>query len=106
MDDKRQDDRVAINREFKDVDELMREYAMNISRGGVFIRTAEVLPVGTKVQLKFTVILEDFETIEGEGEVVRAVEPQDSETPGIGVVFTSLAGKSQEVLVRLFTKST
>ena len=103
MKDKRTEDRVQINHEFRDFGEFLREYAMNISEGGVFIRTADVLPVGTLVKLNFSVIVEDFETIEGEGQVVRAVEAEDSDTPGIGVVFTSLTDASRQVLARLFT---
>ena len=61
--DQRKDLRTEINHEFGSVNEFMREYAMNISDKGVFIRTAEVLPVGTKVRLKFTVIVDYFETI-------------------------------------------
>ena len=105
MTEQRREERLEINREFADVSSFLREYALNISAGGVFIRTAEVLPLGTKVKLKFTIIVDDFETIEGEGEVVRAVEPEDSNTPGVGVVFTSLTPASQQVLTRLFTKS-
>ena len=96
--------RSEINREFGSVNEFMREYAMNISDSGVFIRTAEVLPVGTKVRLKFSVIVDDFEIIEGIGEVVRSVEAEDSETPGMGVVFTELTPESQDVLSRLFVR--
>ena len=96
--------RSEINREFGSVNEFMREYAMNISDSGVFIRTAEVLPVGTKVRLKFSVIVDDFEIIEGIGEVVRSVEADDSDTPGMGVVFTELTPESQDVLSRLFVR--
>ena len=105
MAEQRREARIEINHEFADVASFLREYAQNVSADGVFIRTAEVLSVGTPVQLKFTVIVDDFETIEGEGEVVRAIEPQDSDTPGMGVVFTSLTPASQQVLARLFTKS-
>ena len=104
MNDKRKRRRVTINREFRSLQELMREYAMNLSEDGVFIRTSEVLPVGTEVELKFTVLVEDVETIEGVGRVVRAVEPADSDTPGIGVVFTKLSAASKQVLARLFTR--
>lgn len=102
--DQRRQERVAINHEFASLADFVAEYAMNLSKDGAFIRTAEVLPVGTLVNLKFTVIVEDFETIEGEGRVVRAVEAADSDTPGIGVVFTSLTPQSREVLARLFIR--
>lgn len=105
MAEKRHEPRVEVNREFTSFSEFVREYALNLSHSGVFIRTAEALPVGTQVKLRFTVIVDDFETIEGTGEVVRTVDPQDSEEPGVGVVFTSLTSESRDVLARLFTRS-
>ncbi len=112
MSDKRVGERIEINHEFRSVDAFLREYALNVSQGGVFIRTTELWPVGTVVQLNFTVIVEDFETIEGEGRVVRVVKSGEGrvmtdggmeEGPGVGVVFTSLSPQSQQVLGRLFT---
>ena len=102
MDDRRQDVRCEINREFASVDEFLREYAMNVSARGAFIRTPEPLPVGTKVRLKFTVIVDDFETIEGIGKVVHCVGAGQGQQSGIGVVFTSLTDHSRDVLAKLF----
>ncbi|MFC1609656.1 PilZ domain-containing protein [Myxococcota bacterium] len=103
-DEKRQAPRHLINYEFSSADEFIREYAMNVSLGGCFIRTADIVPIGTEVALKFTVILDDFETIEGIGEVVRVVQPGGGEPAGVGVVFTSLTDDSRNVLVRLFLR--
>ena len=63
--------RVTINKEFESFDAFIQEYVTNISRTGVFIRAQHPLAIGTKVNLQFTVIMEDIETIEGVGEVVR-----------------------------------
>jgi len=104
MGEKRLAPRHQINHEFSSADEFIREYAMNLSLGGCFIRTAEVVPIGTEVALKFTVILDDFETIEGAGEVVLVVAPGGDEQAGVGVVFTSLTDDSRNVLVRLFLR--
>ena len=78
----------------------------NISETGAFIRTTDILPVGTKVRLKFTVLVDDFESIEGIGEVVRVVETGGPEEPGMGVVFISITEDSRETLSRLFVKAT
>ena len=102
MNDRRVDIRYEINREFHSLEEFLREYAMNVSARGAFIRTTDPLPVGTKVRLKFTVILDTFETIEGVGRVVHSIEPGQAEHPGIGVVFTSLTERSRDVLTKLF----
>ena len=95
-DDLRQHSRQQINQEFETIDEFIAEYVTNISQGGVFIRSKNPLPVGTKVTLKFSVILDDFETVEGEGEVVR-VETTPGNT-GMGVAFTRLTSDSKELI--------
>jgi hypothetical protein len=51
------------------------------------------------VNLRFTVIMDDIETVEGVGEVVRV-----SDDPvGMGVVFTELSGYSKGLIERLLT---
>jgi uncharacterized protein (TIGR02266 family) len=91
-DELRQHSRAMINQEFETIDEFIAEYVTNISHGGVFIRSKNPLPVGTRVTLKFSVILDDFETIEGEGEVVRV------ENGGMGVAFTRLTAESKALI--------
>jgi uncharacterized protein (TIGR02266 family) len=94
------DDRVTINHEFASVDEFITEYVSNISRSGAFIRTRHPLDVGTKVNLKFTVIMDELETIEGIGEVVRV----QANPPGMGVVFVTLTSHSQSLVDKLITR--
>jgi len=91
-------ERVTINKEFASVDQFINEYVVNVSRSGAFIRSKDPLAVGTAVNLKFTVIMDDLETIEGIGEVVRVTGQ------GMGVVFTKLSARSHAVLARLLTK--
>ena len=98
-DDKRSHERVTINKEFESFDAFIHEYVTNISRSGVFVKSKQPLPVGTRVNLKFTVIMDDIETIEGVGKVVRV---QD-DPPGMGVVFTRISHHSQRLLERLLT---
>lgn len=91
----RREQRVTINHEFASFDAFIQEYVTNISRSGVFIRSKSPLPVGTKVNLRFTVLMDDIETIEGTGEVVRV------EDTGMGVVFTDLTGYSKNLIDKL-----
>ena len=100
---RRQEDRVSVNREFGSIAEFITEYVSDISRTGVFIQSDDPLPKGTKVDLRFTVIVDDFETIEGIGEVVRVVSPDESDMPGMGVVFTQLTSYSAQLLEKLLT---
>ena len=97
MSDGRQDDRVTINKEFSSFDAFLEEYVTNISRTGAFIRSKTPLPIGTKVNLMFTVIMDDIETIEGIGEVVRVEE----NPPGMGVVFREVSSYSKGIIERL-----
>jgi uncharacterized protein (TIGR02266 family) len=95
------DVRMTINREFASVEELIAEYVANISRSGVFIRSDSPLAVGTKVNLRFSVILDEIETISGVGRVVRVSE----DPTGMGVVFTQLDSISQNLIARIMTRS-
>ena len=105
MDEKRDDkreggERVTINKEFESFDAFIQEYVTNISRTGLFIKATKPLPVGTTVNLRFTVIMDGIETIEGVGEVVRV----DKEPPGMGVVFRELSAYSKDLIDKLLTR--
>ena len=96
----RREERVTINKEFESYDAFINEYVTNISRTGVFVRSKTPLPIGTKVNLRFTVIMDDIETVEGIGEVVRVHD----DPPGMGVVFTELSAYSKGLIDKLLTK--
>ena len=102
---RRQFDRVAVNHEFHSLEEFISEYVKALSEGGVFGRAPQPLAVGTRVDLRFTVIGEDLETVEGVGRVVRVVAPGGGATPGMGVMFEDLTPESREVVARLTTKA-
>ncbi len=90
-------DRVTTNQEFAAVEQHLSEYVTDLSRTGAFIRSKDPLPVGTRVNLKFSVLLDDIEVIEGVGEVVRVQKsPQ-----GMGVIFRRLSESSIKLLDQL-----
>lgn len=97
--EQRRHKRVPINQEFRDIEDYISEYVTDISKGGVFIRSKNPLPVGTTVTLNFSVIVEDFEKIEGEGEVVRV--DMSSESMGMGIAFRKLTSESKELIDRI-----
>jgi PilZ domain len=99
-DNKRAGQRVTINKEFESFDAFIQEYVTNISRTGVFIKSTSPLAIGTRVNLRFTVIMEDIETIEGIGEVVRV----ESDPSGMGVVFRELSTYSKGLIDKLLTR--
>jgi Tfp pilus assembly protein PilZ len=92
--------RLTLNKDFESFDVFIREYVTNISKTGAFVKRESPLPIGTEVNLRFTVIVDDVETIEGVGKVVRV----QHDPPGMGVVFTSISGYSQTLLARLLTQ--
>ena len=94
--------RIDVNREFNSIDQFISEYITNVSTTGAFIKSSDPLPVGTEVSLRFTILAEDVETIEGVGRVVRVSESP----PGMGVVFTQLTRSSKELLRHLLTTAT
>ena len=96
---RRRDERVTINKEFESFDAFVDEYIANVSRSGVFIRSREPLPVGTKVNLEFTVLTDEIQTVGGLGEVVRVHD----DPPGMGVVFTELSSYDSRIIERLLT---
>jgi uncharacterized protein (TIGR02266 family) len=101
--DKRTGDRLTINKEFESFEAFVQEYVTNISRTGVFIKSQSAPPVGTLVNLRFTVIMDDIESIEGVGEVVR-VERDASGVTGMGVVFRELSAYSKDLIEKLLVR--
>jgi uncharacterized protein (TIGR02266 family) len=94
------DRRVDINLEFDSLDHLLTEYLTNISRSGAFIRTRDPWPVGSRLRLRFTVMADDPEILEGVAEVVRV-----SERPrGMGVEFVELSEQSKRIIDRVLAK--
>jgi uncharacterized protein (TIGR02266 family) len=90
--------RVEVNDEFASIDVHLSEYVSNISRGGIFLRCEETLPIGTEVELRFTILVDDFESIEGQGLVVHHGH---GGPPGLGIRFLSLTDSSRKALERL-----
>lgn len=94
--------RVDINLEFDSLGNLLSEYITNVSRSGAFIRTREPWPVGTKLRLRFTILADDPEILEGSAEVVRVSD----DPPGIGVAFSDLTEGSRAVIDKLLARRT
>lgn len=96
------DARVVIA--YPDVEKLISGPLSDISLGGLFIRTAALRPVGTRVTLKVMITREPLE-FEVRGQVVRTVSVEQSRdtgaTPGMGIQFEDLGGETRAALERL-----
>lgn len=95
--ERRRAPRLTINKEFSSFDDFVREYVTNVSGSGAFVRTDSPLPIGTEVNLKFSVVLDGVETIEGVGVVVRV----ETTPAGVGVAFKELRGYSKRLMENL-----
>jgi uncharacterized protein (TIGR02266 family) len=72
---------------FGSFEEFLAEYALNISPGGLFIRTDEPGEDGAIIYLQFA-LKDGSRLIEGMGRVVRVNPPGDPARPaGMGVEF-------------------
>src|SRR5262245_51447349 len=85
------------------IEDFIERYSVDVSRGGIFIRTKKPLDVGTP--LKFEFQLQDGTTImNGDGTVAWARGEEvarPSAAPGMGVRFDRVAGSSLLVLDRI-----
>src|SRR3954466_589687 len=101
---------VTLKIKFKSetIEQFIERYAVDVSQGGIFIRTKEPLAVGT--QMKFEFQLRDASPlIGGEGTVVWTRENDPSRpaiAPGMGVRFDRLGEGSQSVLERILAEKT
>jgi hypothetical protein len=80
---RRRSERVAINSEFAGA----TTFVSDLSERGVFLHTEEKVAIGTKLELRFTVLLDDPVTVEALGTVMR----QQQDPPGVGVQFGPLS---------------
>jgi uncharacterized protein (TIGR02266 family) len=90
------------------VDQFIERYAVDVSRGGIFIRTREPLAVGTRLKLEFQ-LQDAAPLLAGEGTVVWIREPdpmRGNATPGMGVRFDKLTPESQPTLEKILAEKT
>jgi uncharacterized protein (TIGR02266 family) len=80
--------------------QFIERYGVDVSRGGIFIRTREPLPVGTRLKLDFQLV-DTAPLFQGDGTVVWIREHDATRagvTPGMGVRFDRLTPESQTTL--------
>jgi hypothetical protein len=82
-DERRRGDRIPINHELGASGDT---WVSDLSLGGVFVHTDELLPVGTTIELRFTILIDDPVVIEGFGKIVR----HSHKPRGMGVEFAAM----------------
>ena len=99
---------VTLKIKFKSatLDEFIERYAVDVSHGGIFIRTKEPLAVGTSMKFEFQ-LKDATPLINGEGTVVWTRENDPTRpgvAPGMGVRFDRLGDGSQNVLEKILAE--
>jgi uncharacterized protein (TIGR02266 family) len=103
--ERRAQSRHNVNRAFASEDDFLRDYLSDLSHSGVFIRSDDPLPVGTHINLRFTVTVDgEVETIQGEGEVVRVERGSKEVAAGMGVSFLHLTPASRAIIDRILAR--
>ena len=85
-----------------DIEQFMREYAANVSAGGMFIRTREPKPQGSMIYLQVK-LSDGSKMLEGLGKVIH-VNPPDSAVPGMGIEFVNLDADSRKVIDQIINE--
>ncbi len=91
--------------DYQVLDQFLYDYATNISLGGVFIRSSNPLPVGTKLRVQFSLPgLKDMVTTWGE--VAHVVEDRAKQGYlGMGIRFSDLDAAQKRVIDQLMNAS-
>jgi len=90
---------MLVQFKMQDMETFMREYAVDISTGGMFIRTQEPHPIGSMIYLQFN-LADGEKLIEGLGEVVH-VNASPHPVPGMGIEFVNLDKGSRRLIDRI-----
>lgn len=105
--DTRKDQRapVAVKVRFKSatVDEFIEQYSIDISKGGLFVKSRTPMPVGTLLKFEFQ-LADESKLIQGVGRVVwKRDESQSSREspPGMGIKFIKMDNESKELVHRI-----
>jgi Tfp pilus assembly protein PilZ len=91
--------RVDVNLEFDSLERLSA-YMTDLSRTGAFIRANDPWPVGTRLRLKLTLLVDDPEIFQGLGEVVRVT----TRPRGMGISFVELTERSLKLVDRILAR--
>ena len=84
--------RLKIEVTYKTADVFTSDLSINISTGGIFIKTPKSPPMGTKLDLEFT-LPESQKLIKSDGEIVWIQNPSVSSSlpAGMGIKFKRIA---------------
>jgi uncharacterized protein (TIGR02266 family) len=95
-----------INISFKQASDFFKAYIANLGEGGLFIHTTKNLPVGSLLDLEFS-LPDSNQAITTKGKVMW-IRPQDMSTekmpPGMGIQFIDMNPNDNELLKNYLAK--
>lgn len=98
--DRRRAQRVPMSAAFSETDPRTTTPVSDLSETGVFVHTSDLLPIGTEIELRFTVFPEEPVLFEGRGKVVR----HGDDPPGMGVDFIELDDTAKDVVHKILLR--
>jgi hypothetical protein len=87
---------------FSEADPRTTTPVSDLSETGVFVHTADLLPIGSVIDLRFTVFPEEPVLFEGRGRVIR--HGDDPAGVGMGVEFVELDETARDVLHKILLR--
>ena len=95
--------RATLRVAYQSFDEFKSEYTRNVSRGGMFISTHSMIPMGTRIELHLYVpnLPEPLRIL---GEVAHKKEPNERGEGGLGIKFIEIDEASKIHLVRYLSR--
>jgi len=98
--EKRKFTRIQVNLQIKfkslsQLESFINASTVDLSLGGMFIRTTKIKPIGTKVEIQLTGLQGEAVNISA---TVRSVRCQDEKPIGIGIEFDNLDETSKQVI--------
>lgn len=94
---------IRIRLRYADVETFVEKFAPNVTRGGVFLASRNVLPVGADVEFEIQLAAGEI-VLAGQGRVswVKEYNAAEPNRPyGMGVQFVSLTPDSKSILARI-----
>jgi molecular chaperone DnaK len=88
---------LLVQYRFDTLEDFLAEYSVDLSPGGMFVRTTDPKPLGTLLDLQFS-LKDGSSLIEGLAKVVHVTPPGGDRTPGMGLEFVNFDEESMALI--------
>ena len=97
---------ISIQVKYKSLDTFFYDYAINVSHGGIFIKTRKPLPRGSGIEIEFE-IPDAPRSFMTSGKVVRVIASgeDEMEPAGMGIEFDPLTTEDKDMIDLLWRRS-